>query len=117
MSKESRLCYHAVPRILKTDITWINESIAEDTVNTNNIDATAGENTNCKKRRLTSSSDNYCNDTFQESLWSTVADLEQWKPFGDYISDCRINMNVRQVLDFGEESLHAKINHQNDVES
>lgn len=110
MSKESRLCYHAVPRILKTDIAWINESINEnDDSECTESDVNITTNANCsKKRRLTSKSDdNDYNDDFQGSLWNDVTmDSGQWKPFSDYISDCRINVNVRQVLNHGEQTLN-----------
>lgn len=106
MSKESRLCYHAVPRILKTDIAWINESIDEcneSEFTESDVDITSSEN--CKKRRITPKCDNNFNDLFQDSLWSDVVDSGKWKPFSDYISDCRINVNVRQVLNHGEQSI------------
>lgn len=120
MSKESRLCYHAVPRIIKTNTDWVNlplnetdemhhkeqeittiENVEED------IDSDEG-NKNRKKRRLTSPSDNEYNDEFVECLWNSIADSKQWKPFGDYITDCRINVNVRQVLEHGEQSLNLQ---------
>lgn len=114
MSKDSRLCYHAVPKIVKTDIAWINaplnetddinskEHVALDDIDSEEVDK------NYKKRRLTSPNDNDYNDAFVEELWSGIADAEQWKPFSEYISDCRINMNVRQVLELGEQSLNSK---------
>lgn len=107
MSKESRLCYHAVPRILKTDIAWINESINEiddSECSEQDVDIASNENSS-KKRRLTSKSDNDYNDEFQDSLWNDVMNHEQWKSFSDYIFDCRINVNIRQVLNHGEQSL------------
>lgn len=107
MSKESRLCYHAVPRIMKTDIAWINQSINEnDDTECTESDVESNENYS-KKRRLTSKGDdNDYNDEFQDSLWSDVINYEPWQPFSDYISECRINVNVRQVLNLGEETLN-----------
>lgn len=75
MSKESRLCYHAVPRILKTfEDPW------------NNFFSNPQEN---------------FVDTFTGSmnleLLGQVNDELFWKPFDHYVSDCRININVRQV--------------------
>lgn len=104
MSKESRLCYHAVPRIMKIDIAWINEPIDENNDSTE-LDDDITSSGNCKKRRLTPKSDSDFNDAFQEYLWNNVINYEQWKPFSDYISDCRINVNVRQVLNHGEQSI------------
>lgn len=107
MSKESRLCYHAVPRILKTDTTWINETKNEaDDIKWADSEVEPNEDYS-KKRRLTSTCDeNDYTDEFQDSLWSGVINNEQWKPFSDYIFDCRINVNVRQVLNLGEETLN-----------
>lgn len=43
MAKESRLCYHAVPKILKTNVTWINELVncskSQDSDQDNNMTA------------------------------------------------------------------------------
>lgn len=36
MAKDSRLCYHAVPKILKTNVNWINESIKDSEYNSVN---------------------------------------------------------------------------------
>lgn len=110
MSKESRLCYHAVPRIMTTNVDWLklpsNELIEIDP---KDYDENHSEevNQNRKKRRLPTPSENEYNDSFVEGVWASIADTEQWKPFGDYITDCRINVNVRQVLEHGEKSLHS----------
>lgn len=67
MTRESRLCYHAVPRILhKSEETW-NDFTEENS----------------------HPSDILCN---------SCKDSEQWEPFNMYLNDCRINLNVRQVL-------------------
>lgn len=108
MSKESRLCYHAVPRILKIDIGWLNAPIDECTDKKNSVsdDVDTTPSGNCKKRRLTpKSNNNEYSDAFEDGLWNDVLNQEQWKPFSDYISDCRINVNVRQVLNQGEQSI------------
>lgn len=109
MSKESRLCYHAVPRILKTDMAWTSQLTNEnDDSECTESNVNVASNENCsKKRRLTSKSDdNDYKGEFQESLWNNVINYEEWKPFSDYISDCRINVNVRQVLNHGEQTLN-----------
>lgn len=102
MSKESRLCYHAVPRIMKTDIEWINVPLNDEELKTK-IDACT-ENQMLKKRKLTNN-EKYYSDQFDESVWDLTIDNALWKPFAEYISDCRINMNVRQVLENGEQTL------------
>lgn len=108
MSKESRLSYHAVPRIMKTDVGWLNEPI-ENTETCCAIDETDNNVDEMdehvpKRRRLTVNTSDYC-DSFADDIWDLVVDQTQWKPYADYISDCRININVRQVLDTGEQTL------------
>lgn len=80
MSKESRLCYHGVPRILLTDEQPWNADI------------------NC----------DYTNklESLDESVISHCANNNFWKPYEDYIETSRININVRQVLKNGQTSLH-----------
>lgn len=75
MSKESRICYHAVPRILKAPLEpWNiqNEDIQQD--------AQPNAYENC------------INDLY-------------WKPFNDYVQNSRININIRQVLKNGQNKL------------
>jgi alkylated DNA repair protein alkB homolog 1 len=68
MSTESRLCYHAVPRVFKCDRHVWNEG----------------------------GSLNNCEDLDQPELLECLKE-ESWKPFEAYLSDSRINVNVRQV--------------------
>lgn len=80
MSEESRLCYHGVPKILKSDDkSWNGVVRFEDQVLEKNeiIDI-------CKDEKL-------------------------WKSFGDYLDNCRINMNVRQVLYQSQKCLDDKL--------
>ncbi|ALC49712.1 AlkB [Drosophila busckii] len=79
MSEQSRLCYHAVPRILPTDLKPWNDCLPP----TKDDDKAVG----------------HCMDTV---LYSNVYDDQFWLPFEDYITDSRINVNVRQVLEFGK---------------
>jgi alkylated DNA repair protein alkB homolog 1 len=68
MSRESRLCYHAVPRVFRCD------------------------------RRVWNDDEqlNRCSDLDQEKLLECLK-AETWKPFENYLTDSRINVNVRQV--------------------
>lgn len=66
MTKESRLCYHAVPRIFHN---------SEETWN----DFTEGHTIEL------------------DSLWNTCQDKD-FSNYNTYLKDCRINLNVRQVL-------------------
>lgn len=79
MSEESRLCYHGVPKILKTDDKeW------------NNIDF-----------------QNY--GSSQNEIFNICTCENLWKPYGDYLDNCRINMNIRQVLYKSQQSLNDEL--------
>ncbi|KAH8420205.1 hypothetical protein KR009_007323 [Drosophila setifemur] len=71
MSEESRLSYHAVPRIIQTHNTSTAPLPKEPVLGSNLLDS----------------------DLFQR-----VGDSNFWEPFDNYIKDSRININVRQVL-------------------
>ncbi|XP_050344564.1 nucleic acid dioxygenase ALKBH1 [Nymphalis io] len=80
MSKEARLCYHAVPKILQaSNQPWNNYEeliqIADNDVKTK-----------------------YINDeTFINEI-NRNADNKEWSQFSSYVEKSRINVNVRQVL-------------------
>lgn len=38
-------------------------------------------------------------------LWYLIKDETEWRIFETYVQDCRININVRQVLNTGQNSL------------
>ncbi|XP_039278856.1 nucleic acid dioxygenase ALKBH1 [Nilaparvata lugens] len=83
MSAASRLVYHGVPRI----VTSRHQLVPSRSISADNGAASAilnGELLNCIF--------NDDNDRF-------------WRPFCDYVSQSRINMNVRQVLCSGQTSL------------
>lgn len=71
MSKESRLCYHAVPRVFPSDfISWQTNHHEEDL--------------------------SRCIDLDQQEV-KRCLNNEEWKPFNNYLVDSRINVNVRRV--------------------
>lgn len=70
MSKESRLCYHAVPRVFQSDIISWQTNHEEDILR--------------------------CSDLDQQEV-KRCLNNEDWKPFNNYLQDSRINVNVRQV--------------------
>ncbi|XP_025835825.1 nucleic acid dioxygenase ALKBH1-like, partial [Agrilus planipennis] len=77
MTKEARLCYHGIPRILKTDNTpWNTNNFSEEKL------------ANC--------------GIFSDHAIFKSQNEELWKPFGQYLNNSRINMNVRQVLPSGQ---------------
>ncbi|XP_034489948.1 nucleic acid dioxygenase ALKBH1 isoform X2 [Drosophila innubila] len=80
MSMEARLCYHAVPRVMKADEEPWNSLY--NTYTENNKEAV---NT----------------DLLDLVLYEQVKDEMFWIPFNRYINDSRININVRQVLPAG----------------
>ncbi|KAH8380863.1 hypothetical protein KR093_005166 [Drosophila rubida] len=84
MSGPSRLCYHAVPRVMKTDQQpWNAAEPKHETVRiTDNIEPI---DTKMNKSLDSPLRDNIINEIF-------------WHPFNHFISGSRININVRQVL-------------------
>ncbi|KAG4077245.1 hypothetical protein HA402_009874 [Bradysia odoriphaga] len=94
MSKESRLCYHAVPRVFKSD-----DSVWNNTIDGGDDDDD-DRNEMPKKRKIENKSGCLVKD-----LWNKVDDRFYWEPFNEYVENCRINVNVRQVLRKGEHSL------------
>lgn len=105
MSKESRLSYHAVPRILKTDVEWINKPFGTNDVgsddDSNESDDILKNHGKRKKLDVPVS----CDDRVQRDIWENCTDKKWWRPYADYIADCRININVRQVLSNGDASI------------
>lgn len=82
MSKESRLCYHGVPKIIPAfDEPW-------------NVVVNHCDNSNCVE----------CLD---ESIIYNCKNHKFWKPFETYIKNSRININVRQVLKHGQTALSS----------
>lgn len=76
MSEDSRMCYHGVPKILQMDSRFW---------------------------------DCFAEDDFQNDEYKSVVNIckeeDLWKPFGDYLNNSRININVRQVLQRGQKRL------------
>lgn len=82
MSKESRLCYHAVPRILKgAEEVWNEE-----------LETTEGQE-----------------QEEEDNLWTRCRDKQFWQAYDEYLRECRINLNVRQVLNNDQQSIYWNI--------
>lgn len=77
MSKESRLCYHAVPKITNSK---------ESPYEMNNQDV-----------------ENFAKT--KKCCLYDVRDDNLWAPFNNYLSHSRININVRQVLNYNQKVL------------
>lgn len=71
MTSDSRMSYHAIPRIISTDIVESAPVLTEGTV------------------ELTG---------FDQDLITNIMDQNFWQPFYNYLSHYRININVRQVF-------------------
>ncbi|XP_017481378.1 PREDICTED: DNA demethylase ALKBH1 isoform X1 [Rhagoletis zephyria] len=92
MSGESRLFYHAVPRVMKArDEPW-NNLVPTTTAKTSHPPS-------CKKPKIgpefVTEKNAFGIDTL---LYQKVADESYWSPFKKYLNFSRININVRQVL-------------------
>lgn len=87
MTKESRLSYHGVPRILKSSSEPWNILDDEDTEGNNLFDVFK-----CDK-----------------VLYNMCSEQSFWKDFNEYIQSSRININVRQVL-YSEQNTLTKGN-------
>lgn len=81
MSKESRLAYHGVPKILQIDSRYW------DPIDENNLSCISKD--------------------YKETV-NICKDDAAWKPFGDYLTYSRININVRQVLSRGQKRLNSE---------
>lgn len=86
MAKESRLCYHAVPRVFKDKVASWNLKFSEEDF---------------------MRSDKFFCDIFDKILLENVKDNHFWQPFEEYLETSRININVRQVLKEGQTSLDS----------
>ncbi|XP_049874946.1 nucleic acid dioxygenase ALKBH1 [Pectinophora gossypiella] len=88
MSKEARLCYHAVPKILpSSNAPWDDQELASTIICDNN---------NLKYMK---------HQDEIVSLMNKNMDNSEWSRFKEYIEQSRINMNVRQVLKEKQKSL------------
>lgn len=100
MSKESRLCYHAVPKIFKANDTPWNVEFHED-LPSDSEDTNLSEDNAIKRRKTDPNIENM----LDRQLWRSCCDRNFWIDFENYIKDCRININVRQVLNTGQTNL------------
>ncbi|XP_072948837.1 nucleic acid dioxygenase ALKBH1 [Epargyreus clarus] len=86
MSKEARLCYHAVPKILPASSRpWDQSDFKPITCN--------------------GSSFKYIDDKDYITLVNRNSDNTEWKDFSIYTEESRININVRQVLNENQSTL------------
>ncbi|XP_055615778.1 nucleic acid dioxygenase ALKBH1 [Toxorhynchites rutilus septentrionalis] len=95
MTHASRLCYHAVPRVFpctqSAQQRWSPGS-----------DGTAGE------EHPEGQSTTICCTPISTTVWNDCRETgspHHWSAFADYISNSRININIRQVLNEGENHL------------
>lgn len=91
MSKESRLCYHAVPRVLSR---WKND-FEEDPWSFGKDSTSLFSVLNDFSGNLREFKGKYC---FESSICREIINEKQWSAYQRYIDDSRININVRQVM-------------------
>lgn len=111
MSQMSRLCYHAVPRVMKArEETWnfpvLTEKHTQEAVTEPwqpskklRIDIAKWSNNDIMEDALVWSMDGL--------LYQQVSNELYWQPFKNYLHDSRININVRQVLNSEQQSLNS----------
>ncbi|XP_013172998.1 PREDICTED: alkylated DNA repair protein alkB homolog 1 [Papilio xuthus] len=88
MSKEARLSYHAVPKIVATaSEPW------------NNLENSLIDDKTITFKYITDKQQLICD-------MNNNIDKNGWNLFGKYVKESRINMNVRQVLYRNQKSLH-----------
>ncbi|KAH8286829.1 hypothetical protein KR018_000723 [Drosophila ironensis] len=83
MSGESRLCYHAVPRIIQGGSTPTSGSLSSEPMNGESI--------------------------IDQELFNQVGDSNFWQSYANYMTESRININVRQVLKPGITQLTSVV--------
>ncbi|CAH2090350.1 unnamed protein product [Euphydryas editha] len=86
MSKQARLCYHAVPKILPASTQPWNDHEELKTITYNDVKT------------------KYINETILVTEINKNTDKE-WTHFGSYVQESRINVNVRQVLMENQKTL------------
>ncbi|KAJ1525177.1 hypothetical protein ONE63_010009 [Megalurothrips usitatus] len=104
MSKESRQCYHGIPKIVPAMKSPWNTGLPlkcgdEEPPSKRARDTIDREACSVKSARSPFSSSGMMEELLEE---------EFWEPFQNYIKQSRINMNVRQVLCKGEKTLNNK---------
>ncbi|XP_055377089.1 nucleic acid dioxygenase ALKBH1 isoform X2 [Condylostylus longicornis] len=101
MSKESRLCYHAVPRVMKCNYEPWNSINSKECI-IDDFNFNGSELSNSKRIKLDNEIES---GSINMNLWNQCSDEEFWSSFNLYLKDSRININVRQVLKEGQSSL------------
>ncbi|KAH8398900.1 hypothetical protein KR222_001151 [Zaprionus bogoriensis] len=81
MSEQSRLCYHAVPRVMKENKQYLNYRTVPEMKTSEPLQTHS--------------------NAMNMNLYDKTDDESFWAPFSNYIKNSRININVRQVLPAG----------------
>ena len=109
MSKESRLCYHAVPKILpcKKEAELSSSLKNEEEKDTScclssfKTDESASD---CENQTQNLSEFEDIVSNVNKNIQFVMSSLD-YKPFQNYLNSARINMNIRQVLPPGFSSI------------
>lgn len=101
MSGDSRLSYHAVPRILPPHYFTQSRVNRLQTASTSELKRRAVTVNADEAKRRKSSPENTSDCFLDMELLSRVESSAFWDLFEDYVSKNRINLNVRQMFDLG----------------
>ncbi|KAM7349787.1 alpha-ketoglutarate-dependent dioxygenase AlkB isoform 2-T2 [Cochliomyia hominivorax] len=109
MSQQSRLCYHAVPRVMKSrQETW---NILIPSSRTSEIPTDSLQPSKKLRTDITCINNSEMEIALSWSmdplLYQQVINEVYWSPFKNYLHDSRININVRQVLKNQQYSLNC----------
>uniref|UniRef100_A0A1A9W347 Fe2OG dioxygenase domain-containing protein n=1 Tax=Glossina brevipalpis TaxID=37001 RepID=A0A1A9W347_9MUSC len=103
MTSESRLCYHAVPLIMKAREDSWNAHIASKPIDL--IKQTVGKGMRTELDHLNSNETEFVQWSTSCLLYEQVCNEAFWLPYSNYLQDSRLNINVRQVLNEDQETL------------
>lgn len=109
MSQESRLCYHAVPRVMKArQEVWnnlITTSSRTTETNTDSLQPSKKLRTDIESCLNNNEMETALTWSMDPILYQQVSNEVFWSPFKNYLHDSRININVRQVLNNQQQTL------------
>lgn len=89
MTGGSRLRYHGVPKIIRAHSQPWNEPTVPDAISFN-----PKNDLTCMKK---TENETPYEDEYRVTM-NEVQEEEFWRPFNEFISEARINLNVRQVM-------------------
>lgn len=105
MSGKSRMSYHAVPKILPLDFfTQKLNGKLQKAVVTCGVKRPGEFYKTEETKRKKSGAEQACSSKLNAKLFSDLEDPLFWEPFDAYITNNRINLNVRQMFHHGKNA-------------